>query len=81
MPRQVSGWSYANCPGSEPLLDLTVGETLDRAAEQFGDKEALVSVYEGIRKTYAEVKVEVSEPNVNTPGVDCSVCKRYSFKP
>ncbi|XP_037082746.1 medium-chain acyl-CoA ligase ACSF2, mitochondrial-like [Pollicipes pollicipes] len=56
--RLASGWSYVSCPGNEPLRDLTVGDTVDRAAEGFGHREALVSCFEGIRKTYGEVKEE-----------------------
>jgi fatty-acyl-CoA synthase len=37
-------------------LDLTIGEALDAAAARWGDVEALVSVHQGMRWTYAELK-------------------------
>ncbi|XP_063226784.1 medium-chain acyl-CoA ligase ACSF2, mitochondrial-like isoform X2 [Bacillus rossius redtenbacheri] len=48
--------SYHRRPGSEPLLALTVGQLVDWAAEEYGHREAMVSVYEGTRWTYQEVR-------------------------
>ena len=34
--------SYANGSSTTPLLGLTIGEALNRAAAQFGDHDALI---------------------------------------
>lgn len=52
-------WSYVSTPGSEPLLGLSVGQAVDRAERRFGDREAVVSVHQGVRKTFSQVKEEV----------------------
>lgn len=39
-----------------PLLDLTIGEALERAAERWGDKPALVSRHQDVRVTWLELK-------------------------
>jgi fatty-acyl-CoA synthase len=39
-----------------PLLEHTIGQALDAAAARWGDVEALVSVHQGVRWTYAELK-------------------------
>ncbi|XP_037799315.1 LOW QUALITY PROTEIN: medium-chain acyl-CoA ligase ACSF2, mitochondrial-like, partial [Penaeus monodon] len=51
-------WSYVSTPGSEPLLGLSVGQAVDRAERRFGDREAVVSVHQGVRKTFSQVKEE-----------------------
>src|SRR5687767_14796802 len=38
-----------------PLLDLTIGQALDRAAEQWGDADALVSVAQGVRLSWRDL--------------------------
>ncbi len=43
---------------AEELLDLTLGDLLDRQAERFGSRDALVHVEHGIRYTYAEFRDE-----------------------
>ena len=47
--------SYAHGAGALPLLGETIGENLDRTIERFGDREALVSVHQGVRFTYGEL--------------------------
>jgi fatty-acyl-CoA synthase len=39
-----------------PLLDQTIGQALDAAAARWGGQEAVVSVHQGVRWTYAELK-------------------------
>ncbi|XP_063598867.1 medium-chain acyl-CoA ligase ACSF2, mitochondrial-like [Penaeus indicus] len=51
-------WSYVSTPGSEPLLGLSIGGAVDRAERRFGDREAVVSVHQGVRKTFSQVKEE-----------------------
>src|SRR3954466_8037280 len=46
--------SYAHGTSPTALLGETIGENLDRAVAAFGDREALVSVHQGLRYTYAE---------------------------
>jgi fatty-acyl-CoA synthase len=46
--------SYAHGGGAAPLLGETIGANLDRTIARFGDREALVSVHQDVRFTYAE---------------------------
>jgi fatty-acyl-CoA synthase len=46
--------SYAHGISTTPLLGDTIAENLDRAVARYGDREALVSVQQGLRYTYAE---------------------------
>ena len=47
--------SYVHGCGASPLLGHTVGESLNRAAAQFGDRDALVSCHQDVRYSYAEL--------------------------
>jgi fatty-acyl-CoA synthase len=46
--------SYAQGASAVPLLGETIGANLDRLARRFPDTEALVSVHQGARLTYAQ---------------------------
>jgi fatty-acyl-CoA synthase len=46
--------SYASGTSSKPLLGDTIGDNLDRTIARFGEREALVSVHQDLRYTYAE---------------------------
>jgi fatty-acyl-CoA synthase len=46
--------SYARGP-SRPLLDLTIGDLLHRAAQRFPDRLAIASLHQGRRLTWAEL--------------------------
>jgi fatty-acyl-CoA synthase len=46
--------SYASGTSTTPLLGDTIGGNLDRTVARFPDREALVSVHQGLRYTYAE---------------------------
>ena len=46
--------SYASGTSSTPLLGDTIGDNLDRTIERFADREALVSVHQDLRYTYAQ---------------------------
>ncbi|XP_021915735.1 acyl-CoA synthetase family member 2, mitochondrial-like [Zootermopsis nevadensis] len=48
--------SYLHNPGIEPISALTVGQLVDIAADKWPDKEAIVSVFQGHRYTFAEVR-------------------------
>jgi len=51
--------SYAGGISELPLLDLTIGDMLDRIAERYPDNQALVSVHQGLRYTYREFLQDV----------------------
>jgi fatty-acyl-CoA synthase len=46
--------SYASGTSSTPLLGDTIGDNLDRTIARFGEREALVSVHQDLRFTYAQ---------------------------
>ncbi len=46
--------SYARGEQSTPLLQETIGANLERTVARCGDREALVSVHQDLRYTYAE---------------------------
>lgn len=48
--------SYWHNVGAQPLTYLTVGQLVDIAVEHWGDKEALVSVYQDHRLTFSEAR-------------------------
>ena len=50
--------SYVSGPEKPALLDLTVSGLLDRAVDTWPDREAVVSVEQGLRKTYSQVRAE-----------------------
>src|SRR6266516_768216 len=52
-PRPKRGVSMA-----DDLLNITSGDLLDRQAERFGERDALVHVEHGVRYTYAEFRAE-----------------------
>ncbi|XP_052124075.1 medium-chain acyl-CoA ligase ACSF2, mitochondrial-like [Frankliniella occidentalis] len=51
----VSGGSYWHQPGEQPLKYMTLGELTARAAEDFGDREAVVCVQSGVRLTFEDL--------------------------
>ncbi len=53
-----SGWSYVSGPGFPPLLGLTVGQVVDRAAEMYGEREGLVVTHQNIRRTFTQIRDE-----------------------
>ncbi len=53
--------SYVHGASGVPLLGETIGQNLDRTAATFPDRDALVSVHQGIRQTYAEFHAAVEE--------------------
>ena len=48
--------SYVHGQSGPPLIGQTIGAFLDGVASQHGEREAVVSVAQGIRWTYAELK-------------------------
>jgi fatty-acyl-CoA synthase len=57
----ASAPSYVHGASPLPLLGETIGQNLDRTAERVPDRDALVSVHQGIRQTYAEFHAAVEE--------------------
>ena len=51
--------SHSAGPTDVPLLEMTIGEGLRRAAERHGEREALVAREQGYRVTYGELWHEV----------------------
>ncbi len=51
--------SAASGPASVPLLDETIPQNLARTVAAHGDRDALVSVEQGLRYTYTEFAAEV----------------------
>jgi fatty-acyl-CoA synthase len=52
--------SYVHGSATTPLLGLTIGESLNRAAARFGDRDALISCHQAIRLTYSALLHEVN---------------------
>jgi fatty-acyl-CoA synthase len=53
--------SYVHGASGVALLGETIGENLDRTVARFPDRDALVSVHQGIRQTYAEFHAAAEE--------------------
>ena len=53
--------SYIHGASPVPLLGETIGQNLDRTAARVPDNDALVSVHQGVRMTYAEFHAAVEE--------------------
>lgn len=52
--------SYAHGTSSTPMLYDTIGGMLQKSVERFPDKDAVVFVQDGVRKTFAQFQQEVS---------------------
>jgi len=53
--------SYLHGAHQIPLLGETIGENLDRTVASFPDHDAVISVHQGVRQTYAEFHAAVTE--------------------
>lgn len=51
--------SYVHGTSSLSLLPWTVGQSLEKAADRWPDREAVVFLQDGIRKTFAEFQQDV----------------------
>src|SRR5512142_820607 len=51
--------SYFKGGTTPELLNITIGQALDRTAAKYPDAKALVSRHQGLRYTYAEFRNEV----------------------
>ena len=52
--------SYSHGPSTTPLLGETIGAALNRAAERFGQRDALISCHQNLRYSYRELLDEVN---------------------
>jgi fatty-acyl-CoA synthase len=53
--------SYLHGASPVPLLGETIGNDLDRTVARFPDRDAVISVHQGVRMTYAEFHAAVEE--------------------
>lgn len=53
--------SYAQGSHDVPLLNDTIGQAFDNTVARFGDREALVSLHQDIRWTYAQLQQKVND--------------------
>jgi len=51
--------SYVKGTEEVPLIEDTIGRKFDETVERWGDREALVSVHQGVRWTYRDLKEQV----------------------
>ena len=59
--RRGSAPSYVHGASAVPLLGETIGQNLDRTAARVPDRDALVSVHQDVRLTYAQLHEAVEE--------------------
>jgi fatty-acyl-CoA synthase len=53
--------SWVRGAAEPPLLEITIGQALDRAAERWGDADAIVSVAQGVRWSWRELALRADE--------------------
>uniref|UniRef100_A0A3B4ULZ0 Medium-chain acyl-CoA ligase ACSF2, mitochondrial n=1 Tax=Seriola dumerili TaxID=41447 RepID=A0A3B4ULZ0_SERDU len=53
--------SYVHGTSTFPLLPLTVGQSLDNTVQRWPDREAVVFLQDGIRKTFAQFQQDVDK--------------------
>jgi fatty-acyl-CoA synthase len=53
--------SYLHGASQVSLLGETIGENLDRTVARFPDRDAVISIHQGVRQTYAEFHAAVEE--------------------
>ena len=52
--------SYAYGTSQQPLLGMTIGNKFDQACLQYADQDAVVSVHQNVRLSYAELQQQVN---------------------
>jgi len=53
--------SYVSGISATPLMFQTIGDALEQAAEQFGDRDAVIVRHQNVRMSYAELNTAVDE--------------------
>jgi fatty-acyl-CoA synthase len=61
MAKELNVPSYVHGASPVPLLGETIGENLDRVVARVPDRDALVSVHQGVRLSYAQFHAAVEE--------------------
>ncbi len=56
-----SSVSYASGPSDKPLLGTPIPKLFDRIVEQYGDREAVVSIHQDVRLTYSQLAERANE--------------------
>ncbi|XP_029456489.1 acyl-CoA synthetase family member 2, mitochondrial-like [Rhinatrema bivittatum] len=59
--KPVTSTSYVHGTSLVPLLYKTVGQCLEESANRFPEREALVFLREGVRRTFTQLKQEVEQ--------------------
>ena len=52
--------SYAYGTSQQPLLGMTIGDKFDQACQQYADQDAVVSVHQNVRLSYAMLQQKVN---------------------
>jgi fatty-acyl-CoA synthase len=71
--------SYVHGVGRVPLLGETIGENLDRVVARVADRDAVVSVHQGVRLSYGEFHAAVSEVARGLLGVGVEAGERVGI--
>lgn len=53
--------SYSSTSSDTRLLGVTLGQLVDSSAEKFGDRDAIVSCHQNIKKSYSSFKTDVDK--------------------
>jgi fatty-acyl-CoA synthase len=56
-----AGFSYVSGASDEPLLGLTIGQALERAAKRWPDRSALISPSHGVSWTWSELRARARD--------------------
>jgi fatty-acyl-CoA synthase len=71
--------SHAIGPGQPPVPEGTIGDWLDRAADRFGDREALVAPWQDARWTWSDLRTRVDALARGLAGLGLAVGDRVGI--
>lgn len=54
-------WSYVSGPKTPPLAFVTIPQMVRDTVSRFGEREAIVSVHQSLRRTYNELNAEIED--------------------
>ncbi|MEM6460511.1 MAG: AMP-binding protein [Pseudomonadota bacterium] len=54
-------WSYVSGPKTPPLAFVTISQMLRETVSRFGEREAIVSVHQKLRRTYRQFNADIDE--------------------
>ena len=72
--------SYFHRSGDEPLLGVTIPEHFTAVVDRYPDREAVVSVQQGVRLTYIEFAYRVDELARGLMGMGFGKGDRIGFR-